>query len=228
MILRRAIHRIRYLFLALLIIMISSILFLLTSTKVLQWTVDTYAPRYHLEYEDLSGTFLTGFEVKGLSYKRDRLLDNLKADWNPVSILYKRLSFNSFEANGLYVENINTAINALQTLKTQNNNTIGLPFSVAVEELKLNVNPFTHSGVKFKNVSLDGKDIVFRDEFVDIEDLFFSMDTNVTKIELSGGVKDKHIRVEKLSILDVDTIAFTSVIKEIFCRFLTINIPISN
>ena len=159
--------------------------------------------------------FLTGFEVKGLSYKRDRLLDNLKADWNPVSILYKRLSFNSFEANGLYVENINTAINALQTLKTQNNNTIGIPFSVAVEELKLNVNPFTHSGVKFKNVSLDGKDIVFRDEFADIEDLFFSMDTNVTKIELSGGVKDKHIRVEKLSILDVDTIAFTSVIKEI-------------
>ena len=213
MILGRSMHRIGYLFFACMILTIGTILFLLNSTKVLQWTAERYAPRYHLGYTEVSGTLLTGFEVEGLTFKDEILLDNLKADWNPASILYNRLTFTSFEANGLHVETAKTAVDTFHSVRKQNEKMFVMPVILDVEELKLSVNPFTQSGVKFKAISLNGTDIVLHDEAIDIADLSFSIDTNVTKIELSGGIQDKHINIKDFRILDVDTVAFNDVIK---------------
>lgn len=75
MILGRTMHRIGYLLFAFIILTISTVLFLLNSTKVLQWTAERYAPIYHLGYTEISGTLLRGFEVEGLTFKDEILLD---------------------------------------------------------------------------------------------------------------------------------------------------------
>lgn len=215
MILRRVMHHFKYLFLTLIILIMSTILLLFNSTKMLQWTANTYGPHYDLGYKQISGTLLTGFKVEELTFKGEVLLDSLKADWNPVSLFYNKLTFTSLEVNGLNVEHIKTVVETLAPGKTKNNDTFAVPFSVTLEELKLRVNPFTESGVEFKDVSLDGKGIVYHDEDIEIADLFLYIDTNVTNIELSGGIQEKHIRVKRFSLLDIDTMAFNDVIKKI-------------
>ena len=215
MILRRVMSRIKYAFFTLIILTVSSILFLLNSSKMLQWAADRYAPHYHLGYKQISGTLLTGFQVQDLTFKGDKLFDSLKAGWNPVSLFYNRLTFTSFEINGFDVENIQTAVNTLVPIKTKiNDNTVVLPFSIAFEEFNLRVNPFTRGGIEFKNISLDGKDIVYHNEYIDAAEFFVSIDTNVTNISMNGGIQKKQIRVKEFSLLDIDTLALNKVIQK--------------
>ena len=187
-------HHIQYLLLALLILATLTIFLLLHSTKMFQWAADTYGPRYHLGYKEVSGTILTGIEVKDLTFRGDKLLDTLKADWNPSAILNNRLTFTSLKVSGVNVENIKTTLESLRPLNPQNNTMIEIPFAIDVEEIKLSVNPFRQSGVKFKTISLEGNNIVYHNQAIDVGDLFLSIDTNVSTIELKGEIEANHIK----------------------------------
>jgi len=59
------------------------------------------------------------------------------------------------------------------------------------------------------------KGIVYYGEGVNIDDLFLSIDTNVTSFQLSGGIQEKKVRIKKLRLLDIDTIAFQDVIEKL-------------
>ncbi|MCD6212388.1 MAG: translocation/assembly module TamB domain-containing protein, partial [Sulfurovum sp.] len=214
-VLQKVLKWIGYTFLTLIILTFTSILFLLTSTQTLQWAADRYAPKYGFAYKQISGALLTGLEVEELTFKNERLLDSLKVGWNPASILYNKVSITHLEASGLNVENIKKVVKAfVPTEPEEDNSSFILPFTIGVGEVKLEVDPFEWSGIGFKDISLDVKDIVYYGEGVDIDDLSLSIDTNVTTIELSGEIQEKNVRVKKLNILDIDTIAFQDVIEQ--------------
>ena len=212
----RVVKWIKYVLLTLIILTITTILFLLNSTKTIQWAADTYAPKYGFGYKQISGGLLTGLEVEELTFKNDKLLDSLKVSWNPASLLYNRVSLTHLEASGLDVKNITKTVETFvpEKLKEEDSRPFVLPVSIGVGELHLTVKPFDEIGIGFKDISLDGEDIVYYGEGVDINEMFLSIDTNVTNIKLSGGIQEKNIRVKKLSILDIDTIAFEDVIKK--------------
>ncbi len=104
---------IRYTFLTFILISFVIILFLLNSTKTVQWAADTYAPQYGFGYKKISGGLLTGVEVEELTFKNDKLLDNLKVSWNPASLLYNRISLTHLEASGLDIKNITKTVDTL-------------------------------------------------------------------------------------------------------------------
>jgi len=177
---------------------------------------DTYAPQYGFGYKQISGGLLTGLEVEELTFKNDKLLEHLKVSWNPVSLLYNRVSLNHLEVSGLDVKNMITIIEAFVPKKLTDEDSVPfiLPVSIDIGKCLLSVKPFEESGVRFKGIVLSGEDIVSYREGVDINKLLLSIDTNVTNIELSGEIQKKHIRVKKLSILNIDTLAFHDVIQK--------------
>ena len=213
---KRVFKWIKYVLLSFIILTVTTILFLLNSTKTIQWAADTYAPQYGFGYKQISGGLLTGLEVEELTFKDDKLFDSLKVGWNPASILYNRISLTHLEASGLDVENMKRVIEAFVPEKTKEEDASAfvLPVSIGVGELHLTVKPFDEIGIGFKDILLDGEGIVYYGEGVDVNDLSLSIDTNVTNIQLSGGIQEKNIRVKKLSILDIDTIAFQDVIEK--------------
>jgi hypothetical protein len=214
--LKKVLKWIGYTLLSFIVLTVTTVLFLLNSTKTIQWAADTYAPQYGFAYKQISGGLLTGLEVEELTFKDDRLLDSLKVGWNPASILYNKVSLTHLEASGLNVENIKKVVEAFVPTEPQeeDTSTFVLPVSIGVGELHVTVDPFEESGIGFKDILLDGKDIVYYGEGVDIGDLSLSIDSNVTTIQLNGGIQGKKIRVKKLKILDIDTIAFQDVIKK--------------
>jgi len=214
--LKRVFKWIRYVLLSFIILTVTTILFLLNSTKTIQWAADTYAPQYGFGYKQISGGLLTGLEVEELTFKDDKLLDSLKVSWNPASLLYNRVSLTHLEASGLDVKNITKTVKTFipEKRKEEDSRPFVLPVSISVGELHLTVKPFDEVGIGFKDISLDGEDIVYYGEGADVDDLSLSIDTNVTNIKLSGGIQEKNIRVKKLSILDIDTIAFQDVIEK--------------
>lgn len=192
-----------------------ALLFILNSTQTIQWAADRYAPQYGFGYKKISGGLLTGLEVEALTFKDDKLLDSLKVGWNPASLLYSRISLTHLEASGLNVEHIKKVAEAfVPTESKEDNSSFVLPVSIAVGELKLNVDPFEESGIGFRDISLEGKGLLYDRKGVDIDELSLSLDTNVTSIRLDGSMQDKDIRIKTLSIVAIDTLAFPAVIKK--------------
>ncbi len=66
----------------LIVLSIVVVLFLLNSTKTIEWVADTYAPQYGFAYKKISGGLLTGLEVEELTFKNATLLDTLKLGSN--------------------------------------------------------------------------------------------------------------------------------------------------
>jgi outer membrane protein assembly factor BamA len=176
-----------------------------------QWVADTYGPHYNLGYKKISGTLLTGLEVEELTFKGDKLLDSLKVSWNPISLLYNRVSLSYLDANGLNVKNIKTAVESFIPKKAE---IYAFPFSIGVSESHMTFKPFDEIGIGFKEISLNGKSFIYYGEGINIEDFSLFIDSDVFRIKLDAGVKDKKMRVKNLSILDLDTIAFQDLIKK--------------
>ncbi len=165
-----------YLLLSLIVIVIAAVLFLVNSTKTIEWAADKYAPQYGFGYKKISGGLLSGLEVEDLTFKSDTLLDKFKIRWNPAPLLHKKVSVTQLKATGLDVENIKKVIAAFSSdkPKKENNSTFVLPVSIGVGTLHATVKPFDESGVAINDVSLDGKDIVYSNDGIDINHFLLS------------------------------------------------------
>ncbi|PHS36768.1 MAG: hypothetical protein COB07_12110 [Sulfurovum sp.] len=205
---------IRYVLLSLIILTLATLLFLLNSTQTIQWVADKYAPQYGFGYKKISGGLLSGLEVEALTFHDDQLLENLKVGWNPVSILYNRISLTHLEASGLNVEGIKKVVEAFVPSEPQeDDNSFVFSGSIGVGELKLSVEPFEKNSIGFKDILLQGEDIVYNSENVNIDAMSLFIDTNVTTIAVNGSIEKKDIRIKTLSIIDIDTLSFPAVIK---------------
>ncbi len=205
----------RYTLLIIIIFTVTIILFLLNSSKTIQWAADTYAPQYGFSYKQISGGLLTGLDVDELTFKNDKLLDHLKIGWNPASILYNKISITHLDANGLDVDTMDKVIEAFTSMEfEEDNNSFVLPVTVGVGDLHLTVKPFEKNGIAFKTIALDGKNMLYHGKGIDIDDLLLSINNNVATLQLKGSVKDKKVRIKKLSISDIDTNEFQDAIKK--------------
>ncbi|WP_415406856.1 translocation/assembly module TamB domain-containing protein [Sulfurovum sp. CS9] len=214
-VLKKVLKWIGYTLLTLIVLTVTIVLFLLNSTKTIQWAADTYAPQYGFAYKQISGGLLTGLEVEELTFKNDKLLDHLKIGWNPAAILYKKISITHLDANGLDVDNIDKIIEAFtSTEPEEDNGSFVLPVTVGVGDLHLTVKPFEKNGIAFKTIALDGKNMLYYGKGVNIDDLVLSIQNNIATIQLNGRFKDKKVRIKKLSISDIDTNEFQDVIKK--------------
>jgi len=99
------------------------------------------------------------------------------------------------------------------TTSNKERSSLELPFNVGIGDFNVTVKPFNESGIGFKTISLDGEGIFYYGTGVNIDDLSLFIDSNITNIELSGEVKEKKVRIKKLNIVDVDTIAIDDVIE---------------
>jgi len=211
--LKKVFKWISYFLLSLIVIVVAAVLFLLNSTKTIEWAADKYAPQYGFGYKQISGGLLSGLEVEDLTFKGDKLLDQFKIGWNPAPLLHKKVSVTHLEATGLDVENIKKVAAAFSSdkPKEEDNSTFVLPVSIGVGELHVTVKPFDESGIAIKDVSLDGKDIVYSNDGVDIDHFLLAVDTNVSSLALSGGLDDRKVEISKISLLDIDTVALQQI-----------------
>ncbi|MEA3491142.1 MAG: hypothetical protein U9R27_04505, partial [Campylobacterota bacterium] len=199
-----------YLLISMILITVIAVLFLLNSTKTIEWAADKYAPQYGFGYKSISGGLLTGLEVEDLTFKGDKLLDRLKIRWNPAPLLRSRVSVTHLEATALDVESIKRVVSAFSSDKEDNSTSV-LPVSIGVRKLHITVNPFEQSGIEIRAVSLGGKDIVYSSDGVDIDDFLLAVDTNISSLRLGGGANDGKVEISKISLLDIDTVSLRQI-----------------
>jgi len=204
-----------YLLLGLIVIIIASVLFLLNSTKTIEWAADKYAPQYGFGYKQISGGLLSGLKIDGLTFKDDKVLDRFTIGWNPAPLLHKKVSVTHLSATELDIDTIQKIVKAFSSdkPKKEDNSTFVMPVSIGLGELHLTVKPFDESGVHFREISVNGSDLAYSGEKVDADQIKLWVDTDVATAELIAGSNDKVVRVKSISIMDIDSIKLESIVK---------------
>lgn len=197
--------------LSLVLITIIVVLFLLNSTETIKWVVDRYTPVYGFGYSQISGGLLTGLEVKDLSYQNDKLAASLRIGWNIIPLIYSRVAITHTDVTDANVDHIKKMIASFTSEESSDepddNSSFVMPVSISVSQLHLSLKPFDQSGIKIKALDLNGKDILYHSDTIEAKRVLLTADTNITTLQIAGEIEERVVKVKKLKLLDIDTVA---------------------
>ena len=213
-VLKRVLNWIGYVFLTMLILTITTVLFLLISPKTLPWVADKIAVEYGFTYKHLSGSVLTGVRIEALRHKNELILDTLDVGWDPLPLLNNEIYLTHLNVEGLDVDQTESVIDDFYDPEPDDSNSsFSFPFTLSVDKVALQVKPFVWSGIGFKNIVLQGEDLIYYGNGLDADALTLSLESNVTNISMNVSMQEKDVKVSTLKITDIDTIAWDSVIR---------------
>lgn len=197
--------------LSLFLLIIVVLLFLLNSTQTAQWVADRYAPQYGFHYSKISGGLLSGVEVKDLSFKEERLVESLKIGWNIIPLLSSHVAITHIDATAIDKENIQKAVASFSTNRSEedDHSSFLLPVTIGVSKLHLSFNPLEQSGVRFDTLELKAKDILYKNSAIEVGEFLLNSENNISTLHLVGGLEDRVVKIEKLSLQKIDTKAVT-------------------
>jgi len=179
----------------------------------MNWIADRVALQYAFSYQDLSGSLFSGLSVQSLRYKNELIINKLNLTWNPASLLKNKILLTHLNIEGLNVEHTKTMLEDFSDPTSEDTNS-SFPYSLLLESLTLQIKAFDESGIGFKNIEIQGKDLRYDENSLDVDALSLNVESNVSNISLKIGIKDKNVRIRSLKIVDIDTIALDAVIRK--------------
>ena len=175
------------------------------SSFVIKKVADIFAPDYNITYSDITGNVFTGVKIDGLKYADMNISKQIRFSWNPSKILYKRIAINEISAENVDVDSVKMLIASFPKSADDNSSSESFPLVVTVGEVHITVNPFEEQGIQFEKTVLDTEDISYASDEIEVGDLQFQVDTNVTDLKLQASLEDGIVTVKTLNIDDIDS-----------------------
>ena len=205
-----------YIVLGLIATIVVAILFVLNSTRAIEWAADKYALQFGFGYQKISGGLLSGLEVDGLTFQEEKLLDHFALGWNPAPLLHKKVSITHIEATGLNVKTIEKIVTHFSVdTPDKEKSTYVLPVAIGIGEAHVSVDPFTERNITIEGVDLKTKEIYFADSDLRIDEILLSARSGLANLSLEAGMKEREVVVTKLVIDAIDTAAIDRLVKSL-------------
>ncbi|EIF51191.1 translocation/assembly module TamB domain-containing protein [Sulfurovum sp. AR] len=194
------------------IVMGLALYFIVNSAYVVRKVADHFAPDYNISYSRIHGNVLTGVMIEDLAYNEDPLVKHITLKWNPAGLFKKTLIINTLQ---IEKANVGTVKTLMASFSSSENNTSNessstdapLEIDVSVQHASLSLEPFDEQGIGISKLMLDVRDLQYSSESVDVRALDLKVDSNVTKITLKAGLKDRYLNVRELTIKELDALA---------------------
>ena len=201
-----------YIVISIFLILIVSIVFIVNSTDLIKFVADKYAPKYGFSYSQISGSIISGIDVKNLSYRDKQLLELVEFDWNLLSLLDDKIVVSNIDIKGINIDNIKETIDNFSTSSKddtkESKSDINIPLAIELSTIHLDVNPFKQSGISIDTLAIDiiGVEFLYSKD-ISIKSFNLNADTNITNINLKGSLSNQEVIVDNLLIDDIDTLA---------------------
>ncbi len=166
---------------------IVAFLYLLTTHEVLSYVANRYAKQYDLSYKSINGNIFSSIEIKGLKYKKRRLLNSIYLKYSLKELFAKRVEIKKIEIKDL---DIDTVLRFAKSLKSDKKESKTL--SVKIDTIMINSLKFKQKSFGIKDASIMIKDLLLKDNtlFFRIKRVVFGLDTDkkVIKCDVNSTV----------------------------------------
>ncbi len=204
--------KIFYGFILFVLLLIIAVVFAANSSYVIKKVADKFAPQYDIAYDTISGNILSGVQIEGLQYADHTLAKSIKFSWNPARLLDKSISIYELAIKEGNVDVMKSLIASFETNKSSSSDSFD--FSVSISRGYVTLKPFEDQGVRIDKVVLDTEDIYYSSDTLEVKRLSLKVDSNLTKIDLEGGMAKDEVHLNHLSLQNIDILAIQKLIRE--------------
>ncbi len=197
------------------VLLFGIILFLiLTDSRSVKILADETLSSYDFRYDEISGNLFSGLEVVNLSYKDETLFNTAIIHWNPLSLIYKRVTFTKVDVEGVELQNILNMVEDLSSEKSENNTLIDLDF--VLKGIHLDINPYLYEGVRFSSFLFESDRIrIASDLTLNSKKFNLSFDSDLVNTNLDGAIKNNNLSIGHVDLGQIDSRAIAVFVKRL-------------
>ena len=188
-------------------------IFIITDARTIKVLAKESLVNSKFEYKKIEGNFFTGLQVEGLSYNKKPLFDSATLYWNPMTLLNKEITLQEVNIKGVEVENI---LDMVDDFKSGESSSFNLLFSIIVNNIHLDINPYVFEGVKFSSFLFESDKIkISKELLIDGKDLYLYFDSDLVNVKLKGDMRSSKLFVDFLALKEIDAKAITKLVKRL-------------
>jgi len=199
----------------LLLILFVLLIFIATDARTIKIIADESLSSTKFSYASIEGNFITGLEIKDLAFEKKTLVSSATLHWNPISLIYKKITLTEVDAKGVDIDNIVTMINGFDKQK-KSSSSFALPLSISMQNIHLDINPYTYAGMKLDSFLFETERIDMDQELlIDARNLYLYFNTDIVNVELMANIEKSKVGISKLNLKEIGSREIAGLVREI-------------
>lgn len=197
-----------------LLILFILLLFILTDARTVKMIANESLFSSKFTYESIEGNFITGLEIKDLAYDDKTLIESATLHWNPISLIYKKITLTEVDVKGVDVDNIIKMIDSFE--KKDSSSSATLPFTLSIERIHLDINSYVYAGVKFDSFLFETDKIEIDENLlIDADNLYLYFNSDIVNVELMGEIDESKVLLTNVNLKDIGSREIAYLVREI-------------
>ncbi len=178
-------------------------LFIVTDARTIKMIADQSLSSTKFTYASIEGNFITGLEIKDLAYDKKTLAHSATLHWNPISLLYKKITLTQLDAKGVDINNIVNMLDGFDKRKKPKS-TLSLPLTLSARNIHLDINPYVYAGVKLDSFIFEADEIgMDKEMLIDADNLYLYFKSNIVNVELKGDIDKSRVLLRNLNLKEI-------------------------
>ena len=179
------------------------LLFIATDARTIKIIADQSLSSTKFTYKSIEGNFITGLEIKNLAYDKKTLANSATLHWNPISLMYKKITLTQLDAKGVDIDNIVTMLDGFDK-KKKPKSALSLPLTLSARNIHLDINPYVYDGVKLDSFIFEADKIgIGRDMLIDADKLYLYFKSNIVNVELMGDIDKSRVSLRNVNLKEI-------------------------
>ena len=128
-------------------------LFVITDSRTVTILAEQTLPSTKFTYKSIRGNLFEGLKVRELSYNNHKLFHKATIHWNPIGLLYHKVSLTRVEVEGLELDSVMGMVNELEmtTSSGKGKKSSSFDYTLSLNNIHVDINPYIFEGVKFSS-----------------------------------------------------------------------------
>ena len=181
------------------------LLFIATDARTIKMIADQSLSSTKFTYKSIEGNFITGLEIKDLAYDKKTLANSATLHWNPISLMYKKITLTQLDAKGVDIDNIVTMLDGFDK-KKKPKSALSLPLTLSARNIHLDINPYVYDGVKLDSFIFEADKIgIGRDMLIDADKLYLYFKSDIVNVELMGDIDKSRVSLRNVNLKEISS-----------------------
>jgi len=190
------------------------LIFIVTDARTIKVLADNTLLNSKFTYQSIEGNFFTGLNITALSYQNRPLFNSATLHWNPLTLLNKKITLQEVDVRGVEMKNVLQMVEAFE--REESNHSLSLDFSLSLNHLHLDVNPYVFEGIKFRDFLFEADTLeLSKILLVDSKKIDLVFNSDLANIKLKGAISKSRLFVDRLSLLEIDSKSITTLVQRL-------------
>ncbi len=191
------------------------ILFIITDSRTIGFVAKHTLASTKFTYTSINGNLLKGLKVRNLSYNHHQLFRKATIHWNPLTLMYHKITLTKVDVQGLEIDSINKMIKQIDSESNQKNS-FTLDYALSLNRVHVDINPYIFEGVKFSSFLLETDSFnIDRELHTNAKKLKLSFDSDIVKVDVKADIKESKLIIEKANLKQISSVAITKLVQHL-------------